>query len=84
MDSTAELGSDRPPLFSSTALRDYHLTLDSPAIDRCATGPDVDLDMNARPVTGKPASPCDAGAYEYQSPANPVDLIFKDGFDSGA
>jgi hypothetical protein len=81
MDSTAELGSDLPPLFTNTATRNYHLTLNSPAIDRCATGPDVDLDLNARPAIGKPATPYDAGAYEYQSPPKPVDLIFADGFD---
>jgi len=81
LDSTAELGSDLPPLFTNPATRNYNLTLNSSAIDRCATGPDVDLDLKARPAIGKPATPYDAGAYEYQSPPIPAELIFADGFD---
>ena len=81
MDNTGELGSNLPPQFTNPGARNYHLTLNSPAIDRCTAGPDVDLDLNARPAVGKPATPYDAGAYEYQSPPNPVDLIFADGFD---
>jgi len=81
MDSTGELGSNLPPQFTNAGTQNYHLTLNSPAIDRCTTGPDVDLDLNARPAVGKPATPYDAGAYEYQAPPNQVELIFANDFE---
>lgn len=74
MDSTGEMGTNMPILFLNPNTQNYHLTLSSPAIDRCVTGPATDLDNNPRPAIGNRAKPYDAGAYEYQAPPTPYTL----------
>lgn len=73
------------PLFVDVANNDYHLTLDSPAIDFCDnsqyTPPTMDMDQQQRgrdePDTIDFDGLIDLGVDEYYPP----DLIFKNSFD---
>jgi hypothetical protein len=74
------------PRFVDAASGDFHLNVDSPAIDRWAPGtdpndlpPTSDLDGLPRPHTvATAATPYDFGAYEFGAIS---DRIFTDGFD---
>jgi hypothetical protein len=68
------------PLFANAAAADYHLRIDSPAIDTAGFVSDTDFDGFARPVDilHRGTSTGDLGAFERQSGD---DALFSDGFD---
>lgn len=67
LDSTGDYGAAGSPLFVDAANHDFHLQSNSPAINKCVSGTNLDFASNSRPV-GAGATPFDIGAYEYQTP----------------
>ncbi len=74
------------PLFRDPDNGDYHLTLDSPAIDMGADdgAPAVDLDDNERPndlvdIGDETGQGYDIGAYEYYTPDDLAGDVTGDG-----
>lgn len=75
--AAASIGGD--PGFVNAAAGDYHLRWNSPLIDRSTTtnvgslSSTTDLDGNPRVIAdGRPTTPVDLGAYEYQRRAPSV------------
>lgn len=76
------------PKFVDAAHQDYHLRIDSPAVDFAAASGGVDLDGYPRdidlPTLANTYGPRDVGAYERQNLFNECgtsDSLFCDGFD---
>lgn len=63
------------PLFANAAAADYHLPIDSPAIDTAGFVSDTHFDGD---VLHRGTSTGDLGAFERQSGD---DVLFSDGFD---